>query len=47
MSQIYLFKDRDIHVGNSGTRRDPWDSFPGLQDGTAESCFPEPSGAHG
>lgn len=29
MSQIYLFKDRDIHVGNSGTGRDPWDSFSG------------------
>ena len=27
MSQIYLFKDRDSHVGNSGNRRDPWDSF--------------------
>lgn len=27
MNQIYLFKDGDIHIGNSGTKRDSWDSL--------------------
>lgn len=27
MNQIYLFKDGDIHVGNSSIKRDSWDSL--------------------
>lgn len=27
MRPIYLFKDRDTHVGNNVTTRDPWHSF--------------------
>lgn len=27
MRPIYLFKDRDTHVGNNGTAGDPWHFF--------------------
>lgn len=27
MRPIYLFKDRDTHVGNNSTTRDPWHFF--------------------